>query len=62
MTDTNPPDESLPITDTARNVGAVIDRVRFQGKHVQITRNRKRAAMIVPIEWYDRAIVATPHD
>jgi prevent-host-death family protein len=45
------PDESLSIVE-ARNLGPVVDRVRLQGKHIELTRNGKPAAIVVPVEWW----------
>jgi len=52
MTSTRQPDESLSITAFTRGPGAVIDRVRMQARHVQLTRNGTPAVVLVPWAWW----------
>lgn len=55
---TKQPDESLSVYDTGRNLSEVINRVRLQSKHVEITRNGTPAAMVVPVDWWGKAAAA----
>lgn len=36
----------------------LLNLAQWQGEHVTITRSNKRAAMLVPPDWYDRAKAA----
>lgn len=58
MTEHVVPDESIPTSELSRNVGAVLDRVRIAGKHIEATRKGKPAAMLVPVDWWERACTA----
>ncbi len=49
------PDESVNLWAFGRTPGAAIDRVRISGVHLQITRNGRPAAVIVPADWWARA-------
>lgn len=59
------PGESVTVHGMKNNPGAPVDRVRLQGKHIQITRYGKPAAMLVPVEWWqlaNAAMTAAPAD
>jgi len=52
------PDETVTLRTLHGSAGGPVDRVRYQDKHIQITRSGKPVAMLVPIGWWRRANVA----
>lgn len=36
----------------------VMNRVRYAGDHIEVARYKDRQAVIVPVEWYERACEA----
>ena len=51
-------DKQLLSEEARRNFGAVLAEVQYQGAHVEIMRYKTRAAVIVPPDWYARAVEA----
>lgn len=51
--------EEIGIEQARRNLGEIVDRARIAGEHTVITRQGKRAAVVVPAEWYEQAIERT---
>lgn len=49
------PDESVSLRDLSRTPGEVIDRVRLVGRHIEVTRQGKPAAVVVPVQWWEAA-------
>lgn len=52
---TKPP-ESLPVEEARKKFADILDGTQHHSQHVEITRRGKRAGVVVPPEWYDRAI------
>lgn len=45
--------------DRARgDLGGIVDRARLKGEHTVITRAGKPAAVVVPVDWYEKAKAA----
>lgn len=50
--------DSLPVEEVRKKIADVLDGTQHYGQHVEITRRGKRAGIVVPPEWYDRAVEA----
>jgi len=46
----------MSIEAARAKLGEVVDRVRFTGQPVRITRNATPAAVVVNLDWYELAI------
>lgn len=56
-------DESRKAEDGRKDWAELLNATQWQGKHVTITRSGRRAAVLVPPDWYDRAHAAlADHD
>lgn len=50
--------EDVGITDARRNLAELVTRVRLLGHVKFLTSRERRVAVLVPIEWYERAAAA----
>lgn len=56
-------DESYRAEDGRKQWSELLNATQWEGKHVTITRSSRRAAVMVPPDWYDRAHAAlADHD
>jgi len=51
-------DRQVRTEEARRNFRELLNEVEHQGAHVTITRYDNPSAMLVPMEWYDRAVQA----
>jgi PHD/YefM family antitoxin component YafN of YafNO toxin-antitoxin module len=51
-------DKQLLSEEARRNFGALLGEVQYQGVHVTVMRYKTPAAVIVPPDWYARAVEA----
>lgn len=49
---------AMGISDARANLTEVVNQVRLLGKPVTLTRRDKPQAVIVPVEFYERAVAA----
>lgn len=61
MAEPRKPDESVSLGVLHNNPGEAVDRVRYQDRHIEVTRKGRPAAMLVPIGWWRRAVIALDH-
>jgi antitoxin (DNA-binding transcriptional repressor) of toxin-antitoxin stability system len=47
--------DEMKAEDARRMWAALLSAAQWQGKHTVVTRSGKRAAVLVPPDWYDRA-------
>lgn len=50
--------QSLPVEEARKTFADILDGTQFQGAHIEITRRGKAAGVVVPPEWYARAVAA----
>jgi prevent-host-death family protein len=50
----NSMEHTVGATEARRRFSELIDRVQYQGDFVIVLKNGKPAAVLVPIEWYER--------
>ena len=51
-------DRQVRTEEARRNFRELLNEVEHQGAHIAITRYDSPSAMLVPMEWYDRAVEA----
>lgn len=50
--------ESLPVEEARKKFADILDGTQFRSTHTEITRRGKAAGVVVPPEWYARAVEA----
>ena len=50
--------ESLPVEEARKKFADILDGTQFRSTHTEITRRGKAAGVVVPPEWYERAVEA----
>ena len=50
--------EEMGIDGARRDLGGIVNRALIAGEHTLITRAGKPAAVIVPVEWHEKAVAA----
>jgi prevent-host-death family protein len=50
--------EEYKVQEAREQFAQLLNATQWQGKHVAITRHGRRAAVLVPPDWYDEAIEA----
>ncbi len=50
--------ELLPASDLRRNLFEKLDQVEREGRHFGVLRRSRAAALLVPVDWYNRACEA----
>ena len=48
----------MGIDGARRDLGGIVNRALIAGEHTLITRAGKPAAIIVPVEWHEKAVAA----
>lgn len=51
-------DKQILSEEARRNFGALLGEVQYQGVHITVMRYKTPAAVIVPPDWYGRALQA----
>jgi prevent-host-death family protein len=49
------PDKQIRSDEARRNFSPLLDEVKHQDVHITVLRYDKPVAVIVPVEWYERA-------
>lgn len=52
--------DEVGIREFKAQLSELVGRVQFRGETIAVTKNKKRVAVLVPAQWYDRA--ATTND
>jgi prevent-host-death family protein len=47
--------DEMGIEQARNQLGEIVDRARFTGEATLLTRKGKPAAVVVPVDWYERA-------
>jgi hypothetical protein len=55
-------DDSMKAEDARKMWASLLSATQWQGKHMTITRSGKRAGVLVPPGWYDRAVALMAKD
>lgn len=53
-----PETKRLGVAEARQNLTEVVSQVRLLGEHVTLTRREKPQAVVVPMDWYERATEA----
>jgi len=48
--------DEVGIREFKAQLSELVGRVMFRGEVIAVTKNRRRVAVLVPVEWYDTAI------
>lgn len=51
-------DESFKVQEAREQFAQLLNATQWQGKHVAITRHGKTAGVLVPADWYEKAVEA----
>jgi prevent-host-death family protein len=51
-------DKPWTAEDARKKWAELLSQTQYAGKHIPITRSGKRAAILVPPDWYDRAVAS----
>jgi len=50
--------EEVKAEDARREFAELLNGVQWRGAHVAVTRHGRRSAVLVPPDWYERAVAA----
>jgi prevent-host-death family protein len=55
-------DETVKVQEAREQFAQLLNGTQWQSKHIAITRHGRTAAVLVPPDWYERAVRALESD